>query len=316
MRVIGVSEFGGPEVLREFDLPLPTPGPGEVRVRVRAACVNPTDVLNRSGANPRWAEGRTSPWVPGIDFSGVVDALGPGVDGRLGVGDEVVGMKMPSLGEDGSYADFVVADAASVVAAPRRVDLMSASTLLMNALTARMSLDILHLSRGQVLAVTGAAGTLGGYITQLAKHDGLQVIADAAPYDHDRVSATGADVIVERGPQVAARILERFPGGVDGLVDGSVQLAELTSAIKPGGHMVITRWWTPPDGLSITVTLVLAYERVRDTAALTRIVQLADEGILTTSVAEVFPAARAADAHRTLEAGGVRGRLVLDFGPS
>src|SRR5262245_20499983 len=92
----------------------------------------------------------------------------------------------------------------------------------MNGLTARQSLDLLGLSPGQTLAVTGAAGAYGGYVVQLAKVEGLTVIADASEADHALVASLGADIVVRRGDDVAMRILEHFPNGVDGLADGAV----------------------------------------------------------------------------------------------
>ena len=92
----------------------------------------------------------------------------------------------------------------------------------MNGLTARQSLDLLKLSPGQVIAVTGAAGAYGGYVVQLAKAEGLTVIADASEKDEKLVASLGADIVVRRGDDVASRIRRHFPQGVDGLADGEV----------------------------------------------------------------------------------------------
>jgi NADPH:quinone reductase len=92
----------------------------------------------------------------------------------------------------------------------------------MNGLTARQSLDLLKLSPGQVIAVIGAAGAYGGYVVQLAKAEGLTVIADASEKDEKLVASLGADIVVRRGDDVASRIRRHFPQGVDGLADGAV----------------------------------------------------------------------------------------------
>ena len=97
------------------------------------------------------------------------------------------------------------------------------------------------LQPGQVLAVTGAAGSFGGYVVQLAKAEGLTVVADASEADEDLVRELGADVVVRRGDDVAARIRERYPDGVDGLADGSVQDAAVLPAVKDGGVVTTVR---------------------------------------------------------------------------
>ena len=114
-------------------------------------------------------------------------------------------------GSHGAYREQIVLDARAVVPAPAGTTHVEACTLPMNGLTARQSLDLLGLSAGQTLAVTGAAGAYGGYVVQLAKAEGLTVIADASEADHALVASLGADIVVRRGDDVATRILEHFP---------------------------------------------------------------------------------------------------------
>ncbi|GGL17726.1 zinc-binding dehydrogenase [Nocardia jinanensis] len=167
--------------------------------------------------------------------------------------------------------------------------------------------------RPVTLAVTGAAGAVGGYAVELAKADGLTVVADAAPRDIGRVREFGADHIVERGPQVAARIRRSAPGGVAGLVDGSMQTTEAVPAVADGGTIAEPRGWTGPAGRGIHVIPVMVTDGMTDTERLDALRRRAEDGILTLRVADVLPAEKAAEAHRLLEAGGLRGRLVLDF---
>lgn len=302
-------EFGGPEKLQVIDLPEPQAGPGEVRVRVHAATVNPTDTIIRAGLRPFRED---PPYVPGMDAAGVIDQLGPGVDDRLAVGQRVVTIVVPA-GTRGAYAEQVVVPAASVVPAPEGADFPTASTLLMNAMTARLALDALKLSRGDVVAVTGAAGAFGGYAVQLAKADGLRVIADAKPDDEDLVRRLGADEVVARGEDVADRIRELVPEGVPGLVDGAVLDDAIVPAVADGGRLATVRGWKGPAARGIEVHPVWVTAGVEDTAGLERLVRQAEQGALSMRVAQVLPADQAAEAHRLLEAGGVRGRLVLDF---
>ena len=313
MRAIGVRDFGGPEVLQILDLPEPQAGPGEVRIRVHAAAVNPTDVLLRTGGHAVRMPDRTPPFVPGMDAAGVIDQLGPGADGRLTIGQRVIALVLFTSARGGAYAEQVVVPAASVVPAPDGVDLFAASTLLMNAMTARLALDALALPAGGTVAVTGAAGAVGGYAIQLARADGLTVIADASDRDTDLVRDLGADHIVERGAGVAQRIRALVPAGVPGLLDGSMQTTEVVAAVADGGTLAQIRGWEGPAERGIRVRAVMVSDAMTDTARLDALRRMAEDGTLTMRVAEVIPAQQASRAHRLLEAGGVRGRLVLDF---
>ncbi|WP_063726557.1 NADP-dependent oxidoreductase [Streptomyces sp. RTd22] len=313
MKAIGVHNFGGPEALQVLELPEPQAGPGEVRIRVHAAAVSPTDVMLRTGGHAVRMPDRRPPFVPGMDAAGVIDQLGPGTDGRLAVGQRVVAMVLFTSSHGGAYAEQVVVPAASVVPAPEGADFPAASTLLMNAMTARLALDALAVPHGGTVAVTGAAGAVGGYAVELAKADGLTVIADAARYDTELVRAFGADHVVERGTDVAAHILALAPDGVPGLVDGSVQTTETVPAVADGGTLAELRGWPGPAERGIRVRPVMVPDGITDTEGLDTLRRQAEDGTLTLRVAEVLPAHEAAEAHRMLEVGGLRGRLVLDF---
>ncbi|CAL9534096.1 NADP-dependent oxidoreductase [Streptomyces werraensis] len=312
MKAIALTTYGGPDVLRELELPTPEAGPGEVRIRVHAAAVNPTDAMLRTGVYAARTTDVPPPYVPGMDAAGVIDQLGPGADGRLSVGQRVVALVVPA-GPRGAYAEQIVVPAASVVPAPAGTDHAEASTLLMNAATARLALDTLALPKGATVAVTGAAGAVGGYTVELAKADGLTVVADAAPHDRDLVRGFGADHVVDRGADVAARIRQLAPDGVPGLVDGSDQREEAVPAVADSGALVALRGWQGPAGRGVTVAPVFVASVRGDTALLDTLRRQAEEGVLSLRVAKVLPASDAAEAHRLLEAGGLRGRLVLDF---
>ncbi|MDV3123588.1 NADP-dependent oxidoreductase [Mycobacterium sp. 21AC1] len=313
MKAIGVSTFGGPEALQVLDLPEPQAGPGEVRIRVHAAAVSPTDVLLRTGGHAVRMPDSKPPFVPGMDAAGVIDQLGPGTGDRLVIGQRVIAMPLFTSPNGGAYAEQVVVAAASVVPAPAGVDFFAASSLLMNAMTARLALDTLAVPQGGTVAVTGAAGAVGGYAVELAKADRLTVIADASPGDIELIRGFGADHIVERGADVAARIQALVPDGVPGLVDGSMQTAEVIPAIADGGTLAELRGWSGPAERRIRVCPVMVSDRITDTDGLNTLSRQAEDGTLSLRVAEVLPADQAAKAHRMLEAGGLRGRIVLDF---
>jgi NADPH2:quinone reductase len=311
MRAAGVTEFGGPEALHIVEVPAEPLGPGQVRLRVQAATVNPTDTYARSGAYAGRDPVKTPPWVPGMDVAGVVAEVGEGVD-HLAVGDAAMGIVVP-FGPHGAYREDKVLPGNSVVRAPKGVGAVAASTLPMNGLTARLALDLMALTPGQVLAVTGAAGAFGGYVVQLAKADGLTVVADASEADEGLVKELGADVVVRRGDDVAARIREHVPEGVDGLADGSVQDALVLPAVKDGGAVATVRGYRGDGERGLRVFPTLVRRVAEDRPALDRLRQQVEDGVLTLRVARTLPAEEAAEAHRMLERGGIRGRLVLTF---
>jgi NADPH:quinone reductase-like Zn-dependent oxidoreductase len=312
MRAAGVTEFGGPEALHLIDVPAEPLGAGQVRVRVTAAAVNPTDTYARNGTYADRDPVKEFPYVPGMDVAGVLAEIGEGVETDLAVGDRVMGIVVPS-GAHGGYREDIVLPAASVARVPAGASDEAAATLPMNGLTARLALDVMALQPGQVLAVTGAAGAFGGYVVQLAKADGLTVVADAAEADEQLVRDLGADLVVRRGDDVADRIREHFPEGVDGLADGSVQDAAVLPAVKDGGVVTTVRGYRGDGRRDLRVMPVLVRRYAEEQAALDRLREQVEQGQVTLRVAATLPAAEAAEAHRRLEAGGVRGRLVLTF---
>ncbi|WP_067672093.1 NADP-dependent oxidoreductase [Nocardia miyunensis] len=315
MLAIGFDEPGGPEVLRAVQVPEPHAGRGQVRIRVAAATVNPSDLVTRGGAaHDRYREVRP-PYVPGWDAAGVVDEAGP--ESRWRIGDRVVAITKPVLEGGGAYAEWIVVSDDSVAQMPAGADVAAAATLPMNGLTAALALDAGAGRPGGTIAVTGAAGAVGGYVIQLAKYRGFTVVADAAPRDEQLVADLGADVVLARGDDFARRVRERFPDGVDGVIDCALQASAVLPAIRDNGSYVALR----PPRLSgtvesqrgIDVHYVMVIDSVHDSATLQELSRLASEGVLTLRVAQTFPATEAADAHRLLEAGGVRGRIVLTF---
>jgi NADPH2:quinone reductase len=281
MRAVGVTEYGGPDVLELVELPRPTAGPGQIRIRV--------------------------------------DQIGPGTQTDLRVGERVMAVLVPIDATGGAYAEYLVVDADQAARAPAGTTHAEAATLPMNGLTARLALDVLNVASGETIAVTGSAGAVGGYAIQLAKVDGLRVIADAAASDETLVATLGADQIVARGPDVGQRIRQWWPDGVAAVVDGSLQGPAVVPAIRDGGQIAAVRGWElhGSSGLGedrgITVRDVFVPEYTHRNDKLDELRVLTEEGRLTLRVARTYPAAEAAEAHRAFEAGGVRGRLVLTF---
>jgi NADPH2:quinone reductase len=311
MRGVGVLTFGGPEVLQVVDLPEVHAGPGQVRIRNHAATVNPTDTFLRSGMRAEAMKADPPPYIPGMEAAGIVDEVGADVTG-VKVGDAVLAIVVPK-GSHGAYREQLVLDARSVVHAPKGKTHTEAATLPMNGLTARQTLDKLGLKAGQVIAITGAAGAYGGYVVQIAKAEGLTVIADASESDEALVKSLGADFVVRRGDDVASRIRAQFPQGVDGLADGATLKEKVIPAVRDGGGFASVRGYqgVPTRDIRFSMISVAAYVFEHD--KLDQLRQLVDAGKIALRVALTFPPEQAAEAHRRLEARGTRGRIVITF---
>jgi NADPH:quinone reductase-like Zn-dependent oxidoreductase len=247
-----------------------------------------------------------------MDVAGVLERVGEGVSPDLEVGERVMAIVVPR-GARGGYVERAVVRADSATRAPAGVSLAEAATLPMNGLTARLALDELGLDPGQWLAVTGAAGAVGGYALQLAKVEGLRVVADAASTDRELIKGLGADHVVERGAGFADRVRSVVPEGVGGVVDAALLNDLVAPAVRDGGGIATLRGFTgPPDrGVTWHPVYVRNYALARE--KLDELRQLVEAGSLTLRVAKTLPSEAAPEAHRLLEAGGVRGRLVLEF---
>jgi NADPH:quinone reductase len=160
-----------------------------------------------------------------------------------------------------------------------------------------------------------AAGAVGGYAVQLGKADGLRVVADASPADEKLVTTLGADVVVPRGDDFGARVRAVLPGGADGLIDAALLDEQAISAVRDGGRIATVRGYEGPDQAERGITFHPVFVRfyAQEQAKLDRLRQQAESGQVTLRVARTFPADQAPEAHRILEAGGTRGRLILEF---
>ncbi|GIJ43167.1 NADPH:quinone reductase [Virgisporangium aliadipatigenens] len=306
MRALTFHEYGPPSVLRVDEVPLPAPAGGEVRIRVAAAPAQPVDAATRAGVfagrGPD-TTGRTLGW----DVAGTVDAVGDGVTG-FAVGDEVVGLSDWFAPGNGAQAEYVVLPAAAVARAPAGVSAVEASTLPLNAQTASQALDLLDLPAGATLAVTGAAGSVGGYAVELAIHRGLRVVAIAGAADEEWLRGRGA-TFVRRADAVGDAVRAVVPEGVDGFFDPAGVGAPALGAVRDGGRYVIAVGTRPPAGeRGISTAVVMVHS---DGAELARLAGLVESGALTLRVAGAYPLEDAATVHELLAKGGVRGRLVF-----
>ncbi|MFJ5223053.1 NADP-dependent oxidoreductase [Streptomyces sp. NPDC088400] len=313
MRAISQDTLGGPEVLHLTEQERPEPLPTEVQVRVHAAGVNPVDWKTREGGGMAGVLGEP-PFVLGWDVSGVVTKVGFGVH-TLKVGDEVYGMPWFPR-QAGAYAEYVTAPSRQFALKPTTVDHDRAAAVPLAALTAWQSLvDAARVEPGQRVLIHAAAGGVGHFAVQIAKHLGARVIGTASAAKHDWLRSLGADELID---YTAVRF-EDAVGDVDVVIDlvGDDHDATSTRSLKtlrPGGIIVAVPSGVSPElvdsahaqGLRASAFLVEP-----DGPALTRIAGLIDEDIVKVEVEDVLPLADAAEAHRRGESGRTRGKLVL-----
>jgi NADPH:quinone reductase-like Zn-dependent oxidoreductase len=248
-----------------------------------------------------------------MDAAGTIESVGPGVD-RLQAGQEVMAAVAPRRPEGGAQAELIVVPAASVVPIPRGATLQQAATLPMNGLTAILGLELMGLSDGQTLVVTGGAGLLASYVIPLARLRGLRVIADAKPEDEELVRSFGADEVVPRGERWVEAVRDLVPDGADGLYDTALLKRAAFPAIRDRGQLAVVRGWDEGDPeRGIQIHRVSVFDVLQRTDWLEQLRELASDGRLALRVAGEYPPEQAAEAHRVMDAGGLRGRALIVF---
>ena len=315
MRSARYDHYGPAEVLHTVTGPRPLPGPSEVLVRVHGASVSGGELLIRSGKLRRLTRLKL-PQGAGVDFAGEVTALGSHTSG-LEIGNRVWGL-LPDR-RFGAIAEYVAVPQEQVATAPAGVDLVHAAALPAVATTAVTALRAhAHLQPGERLLVRGATGGVGTAAVQLAHAWGAHVTALASARNLDWVKQLGADEALDHRATPPGA-LGRFDVVLD--VVGT-DLPAYRHLLTRRGRMVALA--VDPDALFRSVAYVLASSvhgrrRVRafsnkptheDLVELSRLVETR---ALRPVVDTTFPPDGLADAHRSLEAGGVRGKHVIDL---
>lgn len=307
MKAVRFHEVGGPEVLQYGDIEQPVPGAGQVRLRVAASAFSAADNGMRAGFLPIPI---VLPHVPGYDVSGTIDAIGDGVEG-FAVGDAVIGF-LP-MAEDGGAAEYVVAPAEALVAAPTSVPLADAAALPSVALTARQALfDDGDLQAGQRVLIVGAGGVVGKYAIALATRTGAYVIATASPRSADAVRTAGADEIIDHTETV---VLDAVSEPVDMLLNlAPIEPDEFTALVRlvrDGGVVVSTTAWMPaPDDAERNVRSVVVFVR-SDAEKLAELVSLVDSGALHLEVTRRIPLDELPALHAEAAAGRIVGKVII-----
>ncbi|MDG4799381.1 NADP-dependent oxidoreductase [Micromonospora sp. WMMD980] len=303
---MAIDAYGPADRLTPHELPTPPVGPDTVLVRVRAAGVNPVDWKVRAG-HLDGAFPSHFPLVPGWDAAGVVEAVGPAVTG-FAVGDEVVGYVRRDDVQHGTYAELVPAPERCLADRPVRASWPEAAGLPLAGLTAYQALQLARTGAGDTVLVHGASGGVGHLAVQVARALGAdRVIGTASEANHDFVRSLGAEP-VSYGDGLADRVRAVAPDGVDVVLDlfGGDALDVSAELIVRPGRLVSTA--DPEHVTRLGGTYVFVKPSTADLSVLAGLV---DAGRLTVHVARTFPLDEAAEAQRLVEAGHVRGKVVL-----
>lgn len=309
MKAIRFHQYGDADVLTYEDVDTPEPSAGEVRVRIAATSFNGVDANIRAG-NMQGPMPLTLPHVPGLDVAGTIDGLGPGVEG-FARGDRVVGF-LPFV-VDGASAEFVVAAADALTAAPAAVPLPEAAALPLVGLTAYQALvEHAELKSGQRILINGGSGAVGLYAVQLAKAIGAVVVATGTRSSAELVRARGAETVIDH---TIAGVADQLDAPVDVLLNlapiAAEQFAALAARVADGGVVVNTTVWMPaPSDEARGVRGIDLYVR-SDAAQLAELVARVDRGELVIDVAEKVALTDLPSVHARAAAGKLAGKVVV-----
>jgi NADPH:quinone reductase len=314
MRAIVLSRFGGPEVLELRELPIPSAGPGEILVRVVASGTNPVDAKLRHDA--RWA-GLVPPVILGSEASGVVEDVGAGVS-AFRRGEEIFYTPEIFGNVHGTYAEFTLVPAAIVAHKPRMISHLEAATLPLAGGTAYEAIvRRLAVRPGETVLVHGGAGGVGSFAVQLARAAGARVIATAGPENQETLRGLGADVCVDYRAENPADVALRETGGegVDAVFStvGGATLVSSLASLRPFGRIAtILGGGGDLTPLYVKNQTLYGIFLTREAGRLRELARLADQGKLKPLVDRVLPLEEVADAHRRLDTGHGRGKIVLE----
>ncbi|MDP1921021.1 MAG: NADP-dependent oxidoreductase [Myxococcales bacterium] len=328
MRAVRLHRYGAAEELRLEDTPSPRAGPDDVRVAVRAAAVNPVDFKIRSGAQ-RAVLRLSLPWTLGMDVSGEVLEVGARVSG-FKPGDQIVAS--PSHRRMGCYADEVVIRADEIALKPACLTHIEAASLPLVALTAWDALKALRVTRSQRILIQAGAGGVGSVAIQLARHLGAEVLTTCSASNVELVRSLGADRAIDYRSEDWRDVARDCDAVLDSL--GGDALPDAISTVRRGGRVAcitpgvpdFTKRYGSVLGLLVFggwlggtmlrarltrgVSLSVVTRRTNG-QTLGEVMRLVESGALRPVIDRVFPLAEAAAAHRYLETGHARGKVVL-----
>ena len=298
MRAVVLNSFTGIEGLELTEVPDPAPGDGEEVVQVRAASLGPWDLSSIDGAFVAMGGSGEFPQVQGWDFAGET------YDGRRVLGF----VPQPWMGV-GAFAERIAVPSAILATLPKTLGFEHGSALSVCGLTARLLLDAAAVKEGDLVLVTGAAGMVGGFASQLAKSRGAHVVAAVRPDDGDEATQLGAQTLVSTGPDMEAEVRGTWQDGVDACLDTVGLGPGALACVRDGGAFATTVPWAMPD--AARGIRPEAVQVQPDAVAAAELADRATAGELTVRVAETLPLDRFREAYTRLKSGGLRGKIVL-----
>lgn len=316
MRAIVFDDTGAPQVLREAMIPVPSPVLSELLVRVVAAGTNPIDAKTRAGGGVSGAIDR-HPSTLGFDFSGVVVST-PFETHPLPPGTEVFGM-VPFPRSGGTYAEYVVVPSLSVARKPAALSHVEAAGVPLAALTAwGLVVETAHAHEGQRVLIHAGSGGVGHFAVQLAAYFGAHVTATGSARNLPWLRDLGASVVID----YATTRFEDLVGEVDVVIDlvGNVHDdtgSRSLSVLRRGGLYVMVptgAWPGYAEEAAAAGVRATSYKVIPDGGVLATLARLLDSGAIQVYVDRVVDLADASDAHRELERGHSRGKIVLRVG--
>ena len=294
MKAIVLNEYGNSSHLKLAEIPEPKPGAGEIKVKVAAASLNPIDWKLRSGDYKAFMPIQF-PFVPGVDVSGQVVELGPGVT-HFKVNDRVLGFVKRG------YAQFVTAPEEAWASVPKGMSLEDAAVIPLAALTgAQLVEEACNVQRDQTVLVTGAVGAVGRAAVYAAKERGARVIAGVRQKQRAEAQTLGASTVVALDVDSELANLPMLDGVAD-TVGGST-LVKVLSKVRNGG--VIASTVGPPPGDQERGVVGKGMQTHVDSNRLAGLAEAVMAGKLKLPIAKIFALAEAASAQRLAEAGGI-----------
>ena len=310
MRAIAVREWGGRDKMELLELDPPPVAPDGVLVRVRAAGVNPVDYRIRGGYMAKRLPYHF-PVILGWDAAGIVEEVGPAVT-WFRPGDPVYGYLRRHHLQFGTYAEYTTAPEGFLAHMPPELSFVEAAALPLAVLTAHQALEVLGLRGGERLFVGGGSGGVGHLAIQLAVARGAQVLATASPRNHPFVRELGAEPLDYADPDLGARVREQLEDeGVDAALDlfDGEERRRAFGLLRRGGRLVSVAQPPPEKREDHEVHYIFVRPSGYDLGE--HVTPLVAAGHLRPHVEATYRLERAAEAHERIEAGHVRGKLVI-----
>ncbi|MGW6454326.1 NADP-dependent oxidoreductase [Streptomyces sp. NPDC055078] len=313
MRAVVCDDFGGPDRFDEREVDRPPLGPNSVLVRLAYAGVNPGDSRIRQGQFAPRAR-HHFPLVLGLEGAGFVEEIG--VSGSpFEPGQAVYGFFLHDYAGDGTYAELAPARSSQLAPVPPGVPIREAAAVACAGGTAMVLVEeLLDVQPGDAVVVLGAAGGVGHFAVQLAVALGAEVIGVARPSNHAFVRELGAAHVVDyRTENVAAAVARWAPTGVDAAVDtvGAEAQAQLSGMVRPGGRVASCVHAPRTDDFRARDQLFQYRFFEATPARMERLSEHVAAGRVRPRITRELPLSEVADAHRAIDDGDVRGKIVL-----